>query len=306
MSRRSQALFGRPAVSRAGAASKTASRGALVAILVSIPFALADAAVSTTDSTQPSPGKLTIETAKPLPVPPPPNLGRQPQVKAPPRFVTPQVMDAPPVPELTVGPQPQQRPAKQTVGKPPSPPAAAAADTAPPPAATTPVTKAPAPPLAPPAAVATAPAAPPAPPPVGVAPTPAPVAPMAVPQPPRSETAALPPPAAPARPAPAPGTLSLVFEGGETGLPEADEAKIRRIADRMQASPNARLQLRSYAGGTPETAREARQLSLSRALLVRERLAAYGVRSTRVDVRPLGIDPEAGPPDRIDVEFQNE
>ncbi len=81
---------------------------------------------------------------------------------------------------------------------------------------------------------------------------------------------------------------------------------VDRILQRLRASDTARLQLRSFATGTSETAREARQLSLARALSLRERLTAFGVRSSRIDVRALGIDNGGGNPDRIDIEFINE
>ncbi len=59
-----------------------------------------------------------------------------------------------------------------------------------------------------------------------------------------------------------------------------------------------RLQLKAYASGG--TASAARRMSLNRALTVRSYLIAQGIRSTRIDVRALGIADE-GPPDRVDL-----
>ncbi|WP_431857449.1 OmpA family protein, partial [Azospirillum sp.] len=141
------------------------------------------------------------------------------------------------------------------------------------------------------------------------APAPAPAAapPAATPAPapasPPTQTAALPPPAPP--PALPRSALSVVFDGGASDLPESAEATVNDLAQRMRANETLRLQLRSYASGTAETAREARQLSLARALALRERLSAFGIRSTRIDIRALGNGAADGPPDRIDVEFLN-
>ncbi|MBP2227002.1 outer membrane protein OmpA-like peptidoglycan-associated protein [Azospirillum agricola] len=233
----------------------------------------AGTAVAAVPPVKAAPERLTLENAAPLPVPPRPNLGSQKPVKAPPRFVTPVPMTAPPLPDLIEGAAQRTAPAP---GKAPAP----AATPAPPPAV---------------AAAPPVPATPPSP----VSPAPS-----------RTETAALPPPpdaAPPAASATPSAVLSLVFDGAATNLPDAADETVDRIVQRLRASDTARLQLRSYATGTSETAREARQLSLARALSLRERLTAFGVRSSRIDVRALGIDTgSGGTPDRIDVEFLNE
>jgi len=242
-------------------------RGALCALCAGA------AVVAAAPSLQAAPQKLTLENAAPLPVPPRPNLGSPKAIKAPPRFVTPQLLDAPPLPELVEGPNRPAAAAKPAPAPAPPPAIAARPETATPPAA-------------PPAA-----------------------SPSVAPSPSRTETAALPPPPAAAPPAASAtpsSVLSLVFDGAATNLPDATETTVDRIVQRLRASDTARLQLRSYATGTSETAREARQLSLARALSLRERLTAFGVRSGRIDVRALGIDSNGGDPDRIDVEFLNE
>lgn len=251
-----------------GSVGRTALLHALIAVgpILVAPCSPASAAVPA-DAKAATPAKLTLESAKPMAVPPPPAISIPRTPKAPPRFVTPQVMDAPPVPELTVGPASvQPRPAPQPA--PPQAPAQAAA-----PARQTPA-----------APATTAPA------------------------PGRTETAALPPPppatTAPAAPVSRP--LTVLFTESAASLPDDVDPTVDEIVRRLKASDTARLQLRSYAAGTPETAREARQLSLARALGLRERLTAFGIRSTRIDIRALGIDAGGGSPDRIDVEFLNE
>lgn len=145
--------------------------------------------------------------------------------------------------------------------------------------------------------------------PEGAPPVPASNRPAASPPPDRTQTAALPPPTpkAPSAPAlPRMEPLTVLFDGTATALPEPAQTRLDTIAERMNANPQLRLQIRSYASGTPETAREARQLSLARALAVRERLGTAGIASTRVDIRAMGMEAAGGAPDRLDVEFLNQ
>ncbi|WP_377809754.1 OmpA family protein [Azospirillum sp. A29] len=251
---------------------KHLAAAALCAVWTLSPAALSAAtpATATTPATNAAatPAGLTLENAVPLSIPPRPSLRTPPPVKAPPRLTLPQPLEAPPPPALTEGPaQPTPR--------------ATTAKSQPP---------------------ATAPAQPPQPATQGTPATPAPVT-------PRTDTAALPPPpeaAPPAASLPPSSVLSLVFPADATNLPDAADAVVDRIVERLRASDTARLQLRSYASGTPDTAREARQRALARALALRERLTAFGIRSTRVDVRALGLDEGGGVSDRIDAVFLNE
>jgi len=95
--------------------------------------------------------------------------------------------------------------------------------------------------------------------------------------------------------------LRLSFAPQADTLPPGAEAGLGELAAELQANPEARLQLKAYAAGTPETASQARRLALSRALAVRSFLIERGIRSTRIDVRALGIPEDDGPEDRVDV-----
>ena len=245
-------------------ALRTAAFAAAIATIVSAPAGadINPAAAQSTIGAPTGAGKLTLENAQPLPVPPRPDVGARKAPPAPPRFKAPTVLTAPDLPEIQVGATP-------------APP--------PPPAGAPPVQSA-ARPSAPPAETARAPAQT---------------------QTAQTQTAALPPAQSP-RPPTKTAPLSLVFDPSASSLPDSAEKPLSEIAERMRATPLLRLQLRAYAEGTPETAREARQLSLARALAVRERLGAAGVTSTRVDIRALGLDAGGGPPDRVDMEFLNE
>ncbi|MBP2310866.1 OmpA family protein [Azospirillum soli] len=265
MSRSPNAPKGRTAVLRVLQAAASAT--AIIAAGTMPAGAQVNITVSKADSAPADTRKLTLETAKPLPVPPRPDIRTPAPVKAAPRFVTPKVLEAPPPPDIVVGATPAPPP--PVVG---APPAQTATKSEPAPAAATPA--------------------------------PAPKTEAAA-----TETAALPPPAAPsaAQPAaPKSAPLSVVFDASVSSLPDAAESTLAEVAERMRANELLRLQLRSYASGTPETAREARQLSLARALAMRERLTAFGIRSTRIDVRALGLESGGGPADRIDIDYLNE
>jgi outer membrane protein OmpA-like peptidoglycan-associated protein len=71
----------------------------------------------------------------------------------------------------------------------------------------------------------------------------------------------------------------------------------------VQSQPDSRILITAHAAGTPETASQARRLSLNRALTLRSFLAEKGVSTARVDVRALGGQVADGPADRVDVEL---
>ncbi|MEP4378999.1 MAG: OmpA family protein [Alphaproteobacteria bacterium] len=186
-------------------------------------------------------------------------------------------------------------------------PAPAAAPKPPVVQAPAPVTAAPASPPAPKPAPAPAPAAatPPAPQ-VPAAPT------VTAPPPPPAPTATAsaespPPPPAPTQTASRPsasatdGETRIVFDAGSATLTDAAKAELNGLASQLKADADIRVQLQAYAAGTDETAPDARRLSLSRALKVRSHLIDQGVRSTRMDVRALGVKAEGGPADRVDA-----
>ena len=69
----------------------------------------------------------------------------------------------------------------------------------------------------------------------------------------------------------------------------------------FRSNTERRIQVNAYASGTQETVSAARRLSLSRALNVRSYLIEQGVRSTRIDVRAIGLPEDNGPADRVDI-----
>lgn len=157
-------------------------------------------------------------------------------------------------------------------------------------------------PAAPPPVIA-APA--PVPPPSVAAPVPAPPAVVPRPEPTPPAVVAAPRPASPpaeARPAgPLPERVQLLFAPEAQELTEAMRAELRALAGALPDSDATRLTVNAYAGGDPANPSLARRASLSRALAVRTALMEAGVRSTRIDVRALGLNAGDGPPDRVDV-----
>jgi outer membrane protein OmpA-like peptidoglycan-associated protein len=92
-----------------------------------------------------------------------------------------------------------------------------------------------------------------------------------------------------------------MFDDKSAKISDSARAPLQELSNKMKESENLRVQLLAYAEGTPETASQARRLSLSRALAVRSFLINQGVRSTRMDVRALGNKAESGPADWVDA-----
>ena len=97
--------------------------------------------------------------------------------------------------------------------------------------------------------------------------------------------------------------LRLLYDAGSVQLPAAGEVRLKALAELLTESDD-RIQLKAYGGGDDATS-AARRMSLSRALAVRSLLIEQGVRSTRIDVRALGVAKDGGPADRVDVLLLN-
>ena len=74
-----------------------------------------------------------------------------------------------------------------------------------------------------------------------------------------------------------------------------------KLADVLAQNGGVRVTLTAYADNSGTTPREARRLSLSRALTIRDFLTTKGISSSRIDVRALGANVASGEPDRVDV-----
>lgn len=96
------------------------------------------------------------------------------------------------------------------------------------------------------------------------------------------------------------GVRLLYATDGDT-IDDAGRGVLADIADQAKEDEGRRLEIRAYAGGTPDLAAHARRLSLDRALAVRAYLIDRGIASARIDVRALGNTAPDGPADRVDV-----
>ena len=94
--------------------------------------------------------------------------------------------------------------------------------------------------------------------------------------------------------------LEVRFRSGSSVLTRDDERRLKVMVQSL-APTGTRLQLKAYAEATGNDTSKARRLSLSRALAVRSFLIENGLRSTRIDVRALGIARDGGAPDRVDI-----
>lgn len=95
--------------------------------------------------------------------------------------------------------------------------------------------------------------------------------------------------------------FTIPFSGEAADVSDNGRNRLRDLAKQMAGDPRMQVQIFAYASGSDETASKARRLSLSRALSVRALLLDEGIRSTRIEVRPLGNQTAKQPADRVDV-----
>jgi outer membrane protein OmpA-like peptidoglycan-associated protein len=94
----------------------------------------------------------------------------------------------------------------------------------------------------------------------------------------------------------------LSFTRGSDVIEPSMTETLDKLVATLQSTAGSRITLTSYAGVADNvTPREARRLSLSRALAVRDYLSSKGVSSGRVDVRALGANVPSGDTDRVDI-----
>jgi len=244
----------------------------------------------------PPPAARPARSSPPAPSPPapasrPPAVASAPAAIAPPR-AEPAPAPAPIPPPVAALPAPvAPEPARPSL--PPPPPAERATAPTPPPLPPPAATAAPARPMPPSPPTATPPAVASAPPAAASRPAPPPAArPGSATPSPTQRLAALPPLGDTA--------LSLNFAAEDSLLTPDLEGRLAGLAQQVKTS-DIRLQVKAYASGGGENASQARRTSLKRALTVRSYLIEQGIRSTRIDVRALGMPNDGGPDDRVDI-----
>lgn len=100
----------------------------------------------------------------------------------------------------------------------------------------------------------------------------------------------------------APEASSIPFTLGSDALSKEATASLTKVIAYMSSHPTARLSLVAYATTDGKISpRQARRISLDRALAVRDYLGEQGVDSGRIDVKPMGANVPSGDMDRVDV-----
>ncbi|MBI1273240.1 MAG: OmpA family protein [Alphaproteobacteria bacterium] len=95
---------------------------------------------------------------------------------------------------------------------------------------------------------------------------------------------------------------SIAFEGRSDELTEEGIVTAAKVARLLVNNPGSRIQVTAYAANNNDVStREARRISLARALAVRNTLIGQGVDSSRIDVRAMGANVPSGEPDRVDL-----
>jgi hypothetical protein len=86
------------------------------------------------------------------------------------------------------------------------------------------------------------------------------------------------------------GGWRVAFRAGQAELPQGLAPALAEIGRGLgeRAAGGGRITIEAQASGPAEDASVARRLSLGRAEAVRQALAAGGLATTRVDLRPLG------------------
>ena len=94
---------------------------------------------------------------------------------------------------------------------------------------------------------------------------------------------------------------SIKFATGAADLTDQAKSALKEVAGTLKGNEKLRVQLYAYAAGSEAQSSQARLLSLSRALAVRDYLVSQGVGAERMDVRVLGNKlADKGPADRVD------
>ena len=95
---------------------------------------------------------------------------------------------------------------------------------------------------------------------------------------------------------------TVAFTHGSENIGNDILPTLDKLAGVLKAHSDVRVTLTAYAGLDATTApRDARRLSLGRALAIRDYLTAKGIASGRIDVRALGANVVTGEADRVDI-----
>jgi hypothetical protein len=97
------------------------------------------------------------------------------------------------------------------------------------------------------------------------------------------------------------GGMRIVFPVEMSDVPVEANAALDDLVTQMQTDESMRIQILCYASGDLETESMARRRSLARCLNIRQYLFKKDIRTTRMEVRALGLKFEGQPADRVDI-----
>jgi outer membrane protein OmpA-like peptidoglycan-associated protein len=100
-----------------------------------------------------------------------------------------------------------------------------------------------------------------------------------------------------------PEHASITFASGSEVLNETADAVVMAVGKKLAANPGARIGVTAYADlhAAGNDTREARRISLARALAVRDTLLANGATEEQIKIRAQGANVPSGNADRVDL-----
>jgi outer membrane protein OmpA-like peptidoglycan-associated protein len=102
-----------------------------------------------------------------------------------------------------------------------------------------------------------------------------------------------------------PTVSTVLFSRGSGNIDDTVLTTLDKLSAILNANPDVRVTLTAYADNTDSTPRDARRLSLARALAVRDYLGSRGISDSRIDVRAEGANTTSGYIDRVDVKVND-
>jgi outer membrane protein OmpA-like peptidoglycan-associated protein len=102
-----------------------------------------------------------------------------------------------------------------------------------------------------------------------------------------------------------PTISTVLFTHGSSNIDEGVLTTLDKLAAVLQNNQDVRISLIAYADSAGSTPRDARRLSLGRALAVRDYLASKNISESRIDVHAEGANASMGYIDRVDVKVND-
>jgi len=102
-----------------------------------------------------------------------------------------------------------------------------------------------------------------------------------------------------------PTISTILFAHGSGNIGDDVLSTLDKLSTVLQNNPDVRISLIAYADNSGSTPRDARRLSLSRALAVKDYLSAHGISESRVDIHAEGANSVSGYIDRVDVKVND-